>query len=303
VLGGGKAGEVVAMDRSNGEILWRTPVGLHKNNDVDPIPETGLEVLPGVLGGIETPMAYRDGVVFAPYVDAATSFTPSAIAAVDLENGTGGIVAIDAATGQVLWENEYDEMPLGAVTAINDLVFSSTFDGRMFALDGATGEEVWSMQSPAGINGWPAVAGDTILVPAGVGATPMMIALRLGAEGELPSPPPASPSPVGSPAASPDFGVLTIATTADQSISYDKSTLEAPAGTEVTVVYDNQSALPHNIAFYEGDSADDPLIAETTVETGPIVQELTFTTPSEPGSFLFLCDVHPETMRGTLETS
>ena len=71
----------------------------------------------------------------------------------------------------------------------------------------------------------------------------------------------------------------------------------------MTVAYDNQSAVPHNIAFYEGDSADDPLIAETEVETGPIVQELTFTTPSEPGSFLFLCDVHPETMRGTLETS
>ena len=61
--------------------------------------------------------------------------TPSAIAGVDLESGTGGIVALDAATGQVLWENEYDVMALGAVTAINDLVFSSTYDGRMFALD------------------------------------------------------------------------------------------------------------------------------------------------------------------------
>ena len=155
------------------------------------------------------------------------------------------------------------------------------------------------MQSPAGINGWPAVAGDTILVPAGVGAEPMLIALRLGAEGELPSPPPATPSPDGSPAAD----SLAIATTEGAPVSFDKTTLEAPAGTEVTVVYDNQAAVPHNIAFHEGDSADDPLIARTEVATGPVVQELTFTTPSEPGTFLFLCEVHPETMRGTLVTS
>jgi plastocyanin len=30
------------------------------------------------------------------------------------------------------------------------------------------------------------------------------------------------------------------------------------------------------------------------------VQELTFTTPDEAGSYLFLCEIHPETMRGQL---
>jgi alcohol dehydrogenase (cytochrome c) len=298
VIGGGKAGEVVAMDRSDGEILWRTPVGLHKNNDVDPVPESGVEVLPGVLGGIETPMAFRDGVLFAAYLDAPTSYSPTSITQADTAAGAGGIVALDASNGNVLWENEYDFMPLGAVTAINDLVFTSTYDGRMFAIDRETGAEVWTMQSPAGINGWPAVAGDTILVPAGVGAEPMLIALRLGADGVLPTPPPASPSPEGSPAAG-----LTIATTPDAQLSFDKTELEAAAGAEVTVTYDNQVAVPHNIAFFEGDATSDPVIARTEIETGPVVQELTFTTPTEPGSYLFICEIHPETMRGQLVTS
>jgi plastocyanin len=58
--------------------------------------------------------------------------------------------------------------------------------------------------------------------------------------------------------------------------------------------------VPHNIAFYQGQSAADPLIAATEVETGPVVQELTFTTPTEPGNYFFRCDVHPDTMVGQL---
>ena len=221
VIGGGKNGEIVAMDRATGEILWRTSVGTHKNENVDPVPASGIEVYPGTLGGIETPMAFRDGVVFAAYIDGSTFYTPSGSQSTPIDERTGGIVAVDATNGQLLWESSYDVIPVGAVTAINDLVFSSTYDGRMFALDRETGGEVWTMQSPAGINGWPAVAGDTIVVPAGVGAAPMLIALRLGAEGELPAPPPPSPAPVASPGASPGAGVLSITTTADAPLSFD----------------------------------------------------------------------------------
>ncbi len=37
----------------------------------------------------------------------------------------------------------------------------------------------WMAQAPGGINGWPAVAGDTIIVPVGVGENPQLIAYRL----------------------------------------------------------------------------------------------------------------------------
>jgi glucose dehydrogenase len=188
VIGGGKNGEVVAFDRRDGEILWRTPVGLHKNTGVDPVPPTGITVLPGVLGGIETPMAFAEGVVYAAYLDVPTTFSPSGIVSVDLAAGTSGVVAIDAATGDILWERTFDVIDVGAVTVVNDLVFTSLYDGRILALDRATGGDVWSVQAPAGVNGWLAVAGDTILVPAGVGSAPQLIALRLGTTNPMPSP-------------------------------------------------------------------------------------------------------------------
>ena len=71
----------------------------------------------------------------------------------------------------------------------------------------------------------------------------------------------------------------------------------------MTVSYDNESSIPHNIAFYEGDARTDPILGRTDVETGPAVQDLTFTAPSEPGSYLFVCEVHPDDMQGTLVVS
>jgi plastocyanin len=62
-------------------------------------------------------------------------------------------------------------------------------DHTVTATDGSfndTGEMIWKYRAPAGINGWPAVAGDTILWPAGVGGTPSLIAFKLGAKGGSP---------------------------------------------------------------------------------------------------------------------
>jgi len=60
--------------------------------------------------------------------------------------------------------------------------------GILFALDRATGEPVWTFEAPAGFNGWPAIAGDMLLIGAGVGDAPRLIALRLGATGSLEGP-------------------------------------------------------------------------------------------------------------------
>jgi hypothetical protein len=42
---------------------------------------------------------------------------------------------------------------------------------------------MWMWQAPAGINGLLSVAGDTLLIPVGLGDTPQRIAMRLGAHG------------------------------------------------------------------------------------------------------------------------
>ena len=72
----------------------------------------------------------------------------------------------------------------GAVSAVNDLVFATTFEGKAYALDASTGAVVWEQQLPAGTNTGVSASGDTLIAPAGLqvasGQTPELIAYRLG---------------------------------------------------------------------------------------------------------------------------
>jgi len=175
VIGSGKGGTVHAFNRNTGEILWATDVGTHQNDDLTEVPpgET-VEVLPGVLGGVETPMALADGVVYVPVVNLSSLFTDSQFLGFPggfpegLAAGTGEFTALDAASGEVLWNVQFDSMVFGGATVVNDLVFTSTFDGMIYALDRETGAIVWSYQAEGGINFLPAVAGDSIIFPVGL---------------------------------------------------------------------------------------------------------------------------------------
>ena len=51
----------------------------------------------------------------------------------------------------------------GAATVSNDLVFTTTFDGKLIALSRATGAIVWETQMSAGTNATVAITGDTVL--------------------------------------------------------------------------------------------------------------------------------------------
>jgi outer membrane protein assembly factor BamB len=181
VIGAGKLGRVIAFDRDTGEKLWDTPVGRHLNDDLTELPPGETLVIPGGFGGVVTPIAYAEGVVFAPVANRGDRFSPTAL----LTQSTGvppldgDLTALDAATGEILWNVHFDSMALGGATVVDDLVFTATLDGMIYALDRATGEERWKYQAPGGINAWPAVAGDTLVWPVGFGRTPQLIALRL----------------------------------------------------------------------------------------------------------------------------
>lgn len=187
VIGAGKLGKVYAFNRSSGEVLWSAVVGRYDEAaQLDVLPNGTTRIYPGVLGGVETPMAYSDGILYVPVVNMFTDWTPTFLdtSTIDFNNGTGELVAIDAATGKILWIRPFDAMALGGATVINDLVFTAEYDGTIHAFRAESGEEVWEMRAPAGINGWPAVAGETIVWPAGVGADPKLLAFRLGGAAE-----------------------------------------------------------------------------------------------------------------------
>jgi plastocyanin len=86
-----------------------------------------------------------------------------------------------------------------------------------------------------------------------------------------------------------------------RNVLFDLDTITVKAGAQVKLTVDNQDkGVPHNWALYESEEAatrGEPPIASTAVETGPVVQELTFPAP-EPGEYFFRCDVHPTTMAG-----
>jgi outer membrane protein assembly factor BamB/plastocyanin len=338
VIGGGKGGYVVAFDRKAGDIVWYVSVGEHVNDNLQTLPQNqDVKVMPGPLGGIETPMAYANGVVYVPVNNLAAFYTACGIDAskLDFTGGTGELVAIDVNTGQYLWDKQLPSANYGAATVVNDVVFTTTFDGTVYGFNAKTGDQVYKAQLPAGINGWPAVSGDTIIFPAGVGGTPSLVALRVGAGNPLPTPAPKatgtsttpgagggaggaattpsaggtttpaasgtpSPSSSGTPSGTTTSGATSL-TVVGQNIAFDKTTLKAPAG-KVTVTFDNKdNGIPHNIHFFKGDNANGESVAASPIKPGPATDTLTMNL--QPGTYFYQCDVHPLQMHGTLTVS
>jgi uncharacterized cupredoxin-like copper-binding protein len=111
-------------------------------------------------------------------------------------------------------------------------------------------------------------------------------------ESELPPPPPSEPAP---PAAG-ESEETTLENPADPSqLRYEKSALEAPAGT-VTLVMENPSQLEHDISI-RGDGIDEQ--GEVVGQGG----ESRVTADLEPGDYEFYCSVpghEAAGMKGTL---
>jgi hypothetical protein len=85
-----------------------------------------------------------------------------------------------------------------------------------------------------------------------------------------------------------------------KTLTFDKRTISAGPGAQITVTLDNQDAgVLHNIAFYTNRSATTK-IAATNPAAGPILEELKFAAPTAAANYFYRCDVHPDTMTGTL---
>lgn len=85
-----------------------------------------------------------------------------------------------------------------------------------------------------------------------------------------------------------------------KNILFEPRSVTASAGAAVTVVFDNQDAgVLHNIHFF-GNRNRSSSLAQSPVKAGPAQDTVTFTAPSAPGNYPFICDVHPDTMTGNL---
>jgi outer membrane protein assembly factor BamB len=168
VFAAGKMGRVVAYQAADGKRLWETPVGRHLN-DTGLLGKKPTLVLPGELGGVETPMAYDGSSLYVPVVNLGFRYTSSSVkpaSKAGLFGGTGQLVALDPTTGAARWTRTFTSADYGAATVSHDVVFTSTLDGKIYALSTKDGSTLWSAQAPAGVNAFPAIDGKLLLVGA-----------------------------------------------------------------------------------------------------------------------------------------
>jgi alcohol dehydrogenase (cytochrome c) len=69
-------------------------------------------------------------------------------------NDPGTVTAIDAQTGQIVWQNEFDDGSCysGTATTAGNLVFVGHNNGELEALDARNGASLWRFQTGAGAN-------------------------------------------------------------------------------------------------------------------------------------------------------
>lgn len=306
----GKHGVVVSLDRETGEELWRTEVGQHENDNVTEIPEgEQITVLPGTLGGTETPMAVADGRAFAAIYNMASVYSPSALdpSSIDFAAATGQIVCLDVTTGEILWDVEEPKGSLAGATVVNDIVFTGALDGLVRGYNVEDGTLLFTYQATAGLNAPFSVSGDYLFIPsagpfsasedswsepAPGGAS--VIALKLGGtpqEEQAAGTAEAEATPEGDDAAAGESEAITINAF---DIGFDVTEVSIPADTDTTITFVNTGFLEHDLVIEGTDYATD-------IHTNGGTEDLVVNLPA--GEYLYYCSVagHREAgMQGTL---
>ena len=141
---GNKDATYYAVDRSTGELVWRTQV----TEPGIPRPNTNFST-----GGFIGATAVADGVVVGG----------TAV------GGTPALHALDATTGAIRWQQPEAADTYASAAIANGVVFlGSTTDFTFRALDLQTGDVLWSKALRGGIAGGAAVVGDDVIAVAGI---------------------------------------------------------------------------------------------------------------------------------------
>ena len=183
VVGGGNMGYVYEMNAKSGKLIWKTAVGEHNCHDNDSVKllnhkltlKVPYTISPGTLGGVLSNMAVAGNNVYLATIDFPETYTrlnfpiPTKASA---SSAAGSIEALNLTTGKVEWDTTVGSLPLGAATVSNDLIFTTVFNlaqksSTMLALKRQTGKIAYRQPLPTTTNSPIAIAGHTVLVPAG----------------------------------------------------------------------------------------------------------------------------------------
>jgi alcohol dehydrogenase (cytochrome c) len=206
VIDGGKAGVLVELNAQTGKLLWKLPVGVHSGPaDAGLITENAtptspialpakFSLEPGVFGGVESQLATDGSTVFAAVNNLAVPMSVKGVTEsskafeASIPKATGEMVAVDQDTGKIEWDDKLPSSPYGAATVTNNVVFTTAYNGHLYAFNATTGAILLNTPLSAGSNAPVAIDGDYVLTGAAVplSGQAMIIAYQLGAKGKLP---------------------------------------------------------------------------------------------------------------------
>jgi outer membrane protein assembly factor BamB len=166
VIGAGKSGFVVAFRASDGKRLWTLAIGRHNRYQSGPLPTTPVTYCPGSAGGVLTPMAENANTLYVPWIDLCYKATATGLTGAS-HSETGGLAAVDTTTGAIEWKHPFASLDSGAATVANNVVFTSTNNGTIYAMSTRSGSVLWSTRTPVGINSFPAVTKTMLIIGAG----------------------------------------------------------------------------------------------------------------------------------------
>ena len=151
---------------------------------------------PGAFGGIESQLATNGSTTFAAVNDLPVPISRNGVAETSaafiaaISKATGEMVAVNQDTGTIEWDDKLPSSPYGAATVTNNVVFTTTYNGDLYAFNTATGAVLLKTPLSAGSNAPVTVDGDYVIAGAGVASSstqrPLIIAYKLGAKGKLP---------------------------------------------------------------------------------------------------------------------
>lgn len=100
-----------------------------------------------------------------------------------VSTGYGEVVALDAASGAVIWRQRVDAPAIGAPAVDGGVVYVSGRDASAWALDVGTGKVIWQVFGAPGNAGWlgsaaPTVGDRTVIFPSNTGD--LMAVLKVG---------------------------------------------------------------------------------------------------------------------------
>ena len=190
VIGAGKIGHVYVHDRKDCSLIRFSEATVPQANMWSPPTPEGTRMLPGMFGGIASPMAVDPllGLAYTLSIHRPTTYhvesTPypggklwmgGAWKAIPGEEMSGNVTAVDYDTGKIEWQVK-TSLPMagGALATAGGLVFAGESDGWFRAYDSATGKVLWSFFAGAGVNAPPAsysVDGQQYIVVAAGGNT------------------------------------------------------------------------------------------------------------------------------------